>query len=290
MTKQKILITGASGLLGNRVAKAFSYNHDVFAIVRELPITKIDGITYIEMDLSSDQWNENALPTSLDTIFHLAQSDKFRDFPNSAIDVFNVNIRSTARLLDYARSISAKRFVYASSGGVYGSGRNAFVENSPITPTGKLGYYLGSKLCSEIIAESYSQIITVGILRFFFMYGQEQKRSMLIPRLVDRIKQGLPISIQGDEGIYINPIHVDDAVQSLKRMINLDYSCTMNIGGPDVLSIRQIATIIAKELGKEAVFENVPGEINNLIGDIELMKKNLGEPQIHFSQGVKDLL
>jgi nucleoside-diphosphate-sugar epimerase len=54
------------------------------------------------MDLSS-AWSEDKLPSSCDVIIHLAQSPHFRDFPNSALDVFKINIESPARLLDYAK-------------------------------------------------------------------------------------------------------------------------------------------------------------------------------------------
>lgn len=290
MTKNKILITGANGLLGKSATEFFSDRAEVFAIVRSVPEHKLPNVNYIAIDLGGNLWGERDLPEDIDVIFHLAQSQKFREFPDEAMDVFNVNIHSTAKLLDYARKADVKKFVYASSGGVYGAGKHAFVENSPITPSGKLGYYLGSKLCSEIIVETYSQIMTVGILRFFFMYGKEQKREMLIPRLVDRIKSGEPISIQGENGISINPIHVSDAVAVLNSMIDLDYSCTMNIGGPDILSIREIAEIIGKELGVEPRFEQMAGDVNNLIGDIGSMKKNLISPKISLKQGIKDLI
>lgn len=290
MTKNKILITGANGLLGKCATEFFADKAEVYAIVRSIPEHKLPNVNYIVVDLGSDLWNEKDLPANIDVVFHLAQSKKFRDFPDEAMDVFNVNINSTAKLLDYARKAHVKKFVYASSGGVYGVGKHAFVENSPILPSGKLGYYLGSKLCSEILVETYSQIMTVGILRFFFMYGKEQKREMLIPRLVDRIRSGEPISIQGENGISINPIHVSDAVAVLNSMIDIDYSCTMNIGGPNILSIREIAEIIGDELGTEPRFEQMAGDANNLIGDIGSMKKNLISPKISLKQGIKDLI
>ena len=79
----------------------------------------------VVVDLSSD-WKISELPTKIDVIYHLAQSDKFRDFPAGAPDVFQVNINSTAKLLDYAKKTGVKSFIYASSGGVYGNGKNLF--------------------------------------------------------------------------------------------------------------------------------------------------------------------
>ena len=77
----------------------------------------------------STQWNM-ILPNDIDIIIHLAQSSKFRDFPSEAGDIFNKHkIYSTA--LDFARKNNIQKFVYASSGGIYGTNSNrAFNESS----------------------------------------------------------------------------------------------------------------------------------------------------------------
>ena len=125
----------------------------------------------------STQWNTSILPNDIDVIIHLAQSSKFRDFPSEAEDIFNVNIKSTAQLLDFARKNNVQKFVYASSGGIYGTNSNrAFNESSPITATDQLGFYLGSKLCGEVLVRNYSTLFDVITLRFFFMYGPKQQK------------------------------------------------------------------------------------------------------------------
>jgi len=65
----------------------------------------------VVVDLSSD-WKIRELPTNIDVINHLAQSDKFRDFPAGAPDIFQVNINSTAMLLDYVQKSGVKIFIY----------------------------------------------------------------------------------------------------------------------------------------------------------------------------------
>src|SRR5690606_16134670 len=142
-----------NGLLGRRLLAALCGAHDVYAVVRTMPDNPVAGVEYCVIDLGA-AWESSSLPDRIDVIFHFAQSAHFRDFPAQAMDVFRVNIESTARLLDYAQKTKVRRFVYASSGGVYGAGSQAFHENSPITPHGQLGYYLGSKLCSEILTEN----------------------------------------------------------------------------------------------------------------------------------------
>ncbi len=282
----KVLITGANGLLGKRVINSLSSSYEVYAVVRSKPDDIIDGVTYLNIDLSSE-WENSQLPKDMDIVIHLAQSSKFRDFPNQALDIFNVNINSTARLLDYAHKAGVKNFIYASSGGVYGTGSKAFDENSPITPSSDLGYYLGSKLCGEVLVQNYATLMNVITLRFFFMYGPEQDKSMLIPRLVENVKNGNTITLQSETGIKVNPVHVADATRAIEKVIHLDKSFAFNIAGAEILSLSDIANIIGKSLGKEPIFEIQNIEPNHLIADIGEMKNILGAPQISFEEGIE---
>lgn len=252
------------------------------------PLTPVRGVIYHVADLST-VWDIECLPSQLDTIIHLAQSPKFRDFPNSALDVFKVNIESTARLLDFAKRIGAKQFVYASTGGVYGYGGEAFKENAPIVPLGQLGYYFGSKTCGEILVQSYASLFQVVVLRPFFMYGPRQNRRMLIPRLFDSVVTGRPITLQGKDGIRINPIHVEDAVQAVLAAIDRPESAVYNIAGLEIFSLRQIAEIFAVHLGLAPVFEAAGGEPQDLIADISLMRSKLHEPQRLLLESIADI-
>jgi UDP-glucose 4-epimerase len=287
MQASKILVTGGNGLLGHQVLQSLKAHYPVCGLVRAIPTNPINGVEYCTIDLSR-KWSTEDLPRSIDTLIHLVQSNKFREFPNEALDVFQVNIESTARLLDYAHRVGARRFIYASSGGVYGTSSNAFHENAAITSHGQLGYYLGSKLCSEVLVQSYAAQMNVTVLRFFFMYGPAQNRTMLIPRLVDNIKAGRSISLQGEHGMRINPIHAADAAKAVVQALKLSKSATFNIAGPDVLSLRQISEIIGKHLGIDPIFETVIGEPLDLIGEISSMKRQLFAPTISLSNGIHD--
>ncbi len=283
--KYKILITGANGLLGKRLVKQLSLSNEIYALVRHLPDNAIDKVNYLVINLS-DSWDIVELPEQLDVIIHLAQSSKFREFPDQAMDIFNVNINSTAKLLDYAHKSGVKSFIYASSGGVYGTGSEAFNENSPIISNGELGYYLGSKLCGEVLVQNYATLMNIITLRFFFMYGEEQEKSMLIPRLVDSVKNGKPISLQGQEGIKINPIYVQDAVNAIEKSLDVEKSFAYNIAGNEVLSLKQIMTVIGDVLGKNPVFKYQEVEPKDLIADNSEMKTHLVSPDISFREGI----
>ena len=289
MSQHNILITGANGLLGKHFLKLYNTEHNIHAIVRNKPKQSVENVTYHIVDFSND-WSINDLPSGIDTICHLAQSDSFRDFPDKALDVFDVNIASTAKLLDYGYRNKVKNFIYASSGGVYANTKEVFKENSPIAESNELGYYLGSKRCSEILASNYSSIMNVSILRFFFIYGAEQKRSMLLPRLVDNIKNGIPITLQGDEGLSINPIHATDAAKAVAKTVNNKSSSTFNIAGKNAYSLKEISHVIGCLIGKEPIFEYQDTEAQNIVANIGAMEEQLHIPEIDLKQGLLDLI
>lgn len=286
---EKILITGANGLLGREVAAQLcSSGLTVFAVTHSEHWESIPGTNYIKLDLA-EPWSERAFPKHVDAIIHLAQSKRFREFPDAAMDMFKVNIESTARLLDYARNANVKVFINASTGGVYGSSGYPIKENSPLAFSGQLGYYIGSKMCSEMMAHSYAEFFTVISLRLFFMYGRGQNRTMLLPRLLDNIKKCIPIKLQGSEGIRINPLHVTDAAEAVRAALYLRQSATFNLAGPDILSIRQISELMSKYVGRAPVFEMDNTLPKDLIGDNSAMKDQLIPPTRRLEVHIKDI-
>jgi nucleoside-diphosphate-sugar epimerase len=128
----------------------------------------------------------------------------------------------------------------------------------------------------------------VTILRFFFMYGRQQRDTMLIPRLITNIRNGAPISLQGSDGIRINPIHVSDAAFALQSVLKLAGSHVLNIAGTEVLSLKQIAEVIGRKFSLVPNFKHVEGTPTHLIGDIEAMKRLLHTPAVTFEAGLND--
>lgn len=285
---KKCLVTGTTGLIGAHLLEAFPTDWQVFAGSRSPNATYQPStiISPTRLDLSSN-WDPTNLPAKIDAVIHLAQSEHFREFPEKALDIFQVNTLSTLRLLDYARQAGARTFVLASSGGVYGHHEQEFVEDEPVSAKADLGFYLGTKLCSEILAENYTSFMNVIVLRFFFVYGAGQKRTMLIPRLVQSVFEERPITLQGQDGIRINPTHVSDAVTAILQTLNLPESHKINVGGPEVLSLRRIAEIIGVVVGKKPIFDvHLDSEPRHLVGDIRKMSHLLETPKVKFEQGV----
>ena len=287
-TPRRILITGASGLVGMHLVPQLAAHHELYAISRTG--AAVPGAHTIAMDLGRP-WTEDSLPQSVDAIIHLAQSNLFREFPENVSEVLTVNTMSTIRLLDFARRNKVKNFIIASSGGVYGNGANTFSEDSPILAKGDLGFYLGTRLCAEILAEPFSAFTTITTLRFFFVYGPGQRESMLIPRLIRSVQSETPIKLQGPNGLSINPVHVTDATAAIISALSQERSDKFNIAGCDILSLRGIVDCISSYVGKDPIFlEDPVGEASDLVADISRMSSFLHHPKTTFSDGVRDLV
>lgn len=289
MRMKNILVTGASGLIGHEVIGKIGGGATIYAVLRRPPGKASRNTKTIICDLANS-YDTAGFPEKIDTVIHLAQSEHFREFPEKAEHVFGVNTLSTLRLLDYARHAGAKCFIYASSGGVYGFGDAAFHEEQPVSFRRDMGFYIATKLCSEIIAENYQLYMNIIILRFFFVYGPRQKKTMLIPRLIDSVREKKPITLQGKDGIRINPTFVNDAASAVVRSMDLKGSHTINVGGPEVLTLRRIGEIIGEGLGIEPRFEVQDAEPRNLTGDIQEMSDLLAPPETTFREGVASIV
>lgn len=285
----RLVITGANGLLGRCVVAALAPFNEVVALVHMPPAHPVPGVYYKIIDLSGP-WDVEALPEQADGIVHLAQSANFRDVPVMALEVFQVNIASTARLLDYAWRKGVPRFVYASSGGIYRGGDPAFIESSPVSQPGTLGYYLGSKVSCEALVSSYAAFMKLMVLRFFFIYGAGQNRTMLIPRLIDNIREGRPVTIQGAQGLRLNPIHVSDACAAVVAALTSEAAGVYNIAGPEVLSLRALCAEIELLIGRTALIQSISGDPVDVVGDISRMSKYLHIPVVHPREGLRDVL
>lgn len=290
MANKQLLITGATGLVGEHFIRRFSREYDIYALAHTLPVDCDRNVQYYECDFSKGSLPDN-LPKKIDGIIHLAQSNKFREFPSNAIDIFNVNVRSTALLLDYAKKAESSHFIYASTGGIYGASTEPLSEDFEIKlPKGDLNYYFNTKLASENLVKAYSDFMSVHILRPFFIYGRNQKNNMLIPRLLDNIRKNKPIILQGENGIALNPIHANDVSNVIEKCLSIDESFTINVAGSDILTIRDISELIGLYLGKKPVFKYTDGDAMNIIARIGFMKTIYTQSLIEFQKGVLDIL
>ena len=284
----KVLVTGANGLLGSQVLRDLVQSgHEVIGACRSLPPERIPGVEYLLIDLSAE-WKRGVLPKRLDSIAHLAQSSQYKSIPQGASDVIQVNSVATARLLQACEPAGAQSFVYASSGSVYGPTDTLISEDSPTKLSTAMDIYAASKIAGEAICKAYSTNLAVTVLRPFFVYGPSQSKSMLIPKIGNMVHTGGPIELQGPSGLEFNPIHVKDASLATLKAIGLESSNVINLSGPSLITIRGLAGLFAKQMGKTPNFVHREGINPRLVASTLQQAQLLSAPKVRIEEGISD--
>jgi UDP-glucose 4-epimerase len=258
----------------------------VIALARREPETVPANVRFVRGDLAAAELPQE-LPDRIDGVVHLAQSMRYRDFPDGAEDVFLVNVQSTFRLLDYARRAEASSFVLASTGGLYGVSQEPIPESAPLNPTSP---YLRSKRIAELLLADYTESFSTVAVRPFFVYGPGSGQ-MLVSRLARQILDGEEIRVDGDPGLRVNPIYVDDAAAAFEAALGVTGSEAINIAGDEVVSISDLAQRLGEALGRKAVVRHEgSGPGGDLIADTARMRSTLGvEPATDLSSGLAEV-
>ena len=292
MKKKNILITGANGLLGRYLVEILSQKHIVFAIVRnkkKLQFKLNKNISVLEMDLN--KINTKVLPSKIDTIYYLAQSNQYKKFPKGIDDMIFINVYVPNILAKWATKNKVKKFIYASSGGVYGGSTYPLKESSQVQADTNLGFYLNTKISGEMLLKNYlNKFMSIIIIRPFFIYGLGQKKDRLFPQLISNIKNNKEINIDGKDGIKLNPIYATDAAKALANILNVKNIFTINIAGDQTLTLRELLFMIGDELGKKPIIKNNKYTKNGLVADTKLMREKLFIPKVDLKTGINKML
>lgn len=289
----RLLITGASGFLGrNLVARLLAAGHDVWALARSQAAVDLvpKGVQVVRGDMANLPLAE--LPTDVDAVVSLAQSEHFRNFPARAVEVFDVNVRGQVLLLDWAQRHGVKRYIMASSGGIYGPNAQPYVaEDQLLAVDSPLGFYLGTKLSAEVLFQNYRKLFDAGaILRPFFIYGPGQSADMLVSRLIASVREGRPIQLQGPHGLKMNPVFVADAAAAFEAALGLQGFHVLNVAGPEVVSLRALCERIGSQLGVPPRFEQVQGGPSDYVASTTAAERALGRPLVGVDEGLRRTL
>ena len=265
--------------------------HDVWCLGRGSPGIEDGTLRWISHDLTRPTLPDD-LPDTVDTVVYLAQFPDYRDFPGRAADIYQINTGSVFLLLEWARKAAVRRFIYASTGGLYGHGEEPFREDAPLPePGGPLGFYFATKRAGELLCSQYANLLTTMSLRFFFVYGSGQAPQMLFPRLIDSIGNDREISLEGDAGPRMNPIHARDAARAIETCLDLNRSGPINIAGEEVVTLKGLCTRIGALADKPPRFARRPNSgTGDLVADISLMSTLLGPPQVGLTEGLAEMV
>lgn len=199
----KILVTGATGKVGSRLVKRLVRRGDqVRALVRDPSKLDAAGVEAVRGDLL-DPPSLAAAVRGVDAVVHCAAF--FRGATEEQTHA--TNDQGTRHLAEAARASGVKRFVFTSTGTVYGgtSGRYAR-EDEPCQPTHA---YPASKLAAEHYLLALGDL-DVRVLRLPFVYGDGDPH---IKEIVAHMKSFPP-------DLTMSIAHHADVGQAVERILD----------------------------------------------------------------------
>ncbi|MEE4286080.1 MAG: SDR family NAD(P)-dependent oxidoreductase, partial [Mariniphaga sp.] len=155
--KEKVLVTGANGLLGSNVADRLSkQGYDVVAVVRKNSnVLALNGIKckIVECDITKRLEVEKAIAGS-DYVVHCAANTK--QSPSNLDAYKKINIDSTSVLIQLSKLNNIKRFIYVSTANCFTNGtvQNPGDESKGFMPwLKKSGYAYSKYLAQQMVLE-----------------------------------------------------------------------------------------------------------------------------------------
>ena len=306
MQNQRVLVTGGAGFIGSELVRQLAGRGFGVRVVDNLVNGRrenLDGVLDESVELVVADVRDAKAMTSLvrdvDVVFHLACLG-VRHSIHSPVENQEVNASATLGLLNTARSVGVKRFVYVSSSEVYGTARTA-----PITeehPTLPMTVYGASKLAGEAYTRAFWETYhypTV-VLRPFNAYGprchHEGDSGEVIPKFLLRCLAGKPMVIFGDGTQTRDFTFVGDTAGGILAagLSEASVGQTINLGSGKEIQVRELANTIAQVLDRPHAevthVEPRPGDVLRLLADSSKAKKLLRfEPTVTLRDGLARL-
>ena len=189
----KILVTGASGFIGQSLIKELKIrNINFVGVVRQLSYPSLDELIEVRDFAIPSIWQKPLI--NCDVIIHLAaRAHVMYENSNDSLDDFiQTNVEATLNLAREAVSAGVKRFIYVSSIGVHGDETNQerLNELSPFNPCSSYG--LSKKLAEQGLYELCSKAnLELVIVRPPLVYGPNNPGNML--KLINLLNTSIPL-------------------------------------------------------------------------------------------------
>lgn len=268
----KILVTGATGLIGGCLVETLMMNpkrdYQVYASGRneERARQRFIGFAgdptfhFIKYDVLKPLESD----VDYDYIIHAASNANPKFYVTQPVEVIKANIDGVAHLIDYGLSHGMKRFLYVSSGEVYGEGDGrVFTEDYSgfVDCTKPRSCYPSSKRAAETLCVSYAEEYGADtvIARPCHVYGPHFTKhdNRVFAQFIRNVLRGENIVMKSMGEQFRSWCYVVDCVSALLFILLKGQSGeAYNIA--DVksnISIRELAETIAVISGKEVVID-----------------------------------
>jgi UDP-glucose 4-epimerase len=253
----KCIVTGGSGFIGsNLVDRLIDDGHQVAVIDNESSESndtfyQNDRATYYKRDIA-DYESVRPLFNEVHWVFHMAAESRIGPCIENPLLAVRTNVQGTSVMLQCAREVDVKRFVFSSTSSIYGLNQ---APNSETDQSDCLNPYSATKLCAEEMCKVYHKLygLRVVILRYFNVFGdREPTRGQFAPvtsRFMKQKADGLPLTIVGNGNQRRDFIHVSDVVEMNIKVATAETSSAfgqvVNVGTGTNYSVLQLARMIS---------------------------------------------
>jgi UDP-glucuronate 4-epimerase len=318
----KVLITGDIGFIGFHLSKALlDAGHNVIGIdnhndyykvtLKEARLSVLKEYSHYQHHQIDINDVNNLEDVDFDIIYHLAAQAGVRYSINHPEVYVESNLTGFMKMLEFARKIKPKHFIFASSSSVYGlNQKNPFSIEDEINHPASL--YAATKRSNELLAHSYShlyQIPSTG-LRFFTVYGPFGRPDMASFIFTKNISEGKPIEVFNKGDMIRDFTYVGDIVDGLiKLMEKAPQSKTAanpkvnessapfkvyNLGNNKPVKLMDYIGEIERLIGKKALIDEKPmqmGDVYKTYADIEISTIDFGfKPKTSYQEGLKKFI
>ncbi|MBY6266475.1 SDR family oxidoreductase (plasmid) [Azospirillum sp. 412522] len=249
----KVLVTGACGYKGSvLVPKLLRRGYSVVAFDIQWFGNFLEPHPQLEVVQGDVRDTDGIDLTGIDAIIHLSS---IANDPCGDLDpklTWEISCLATMQLADRAKRQGIKRFIYASSGSVYGVKEEEHVtEDLPLLP---ISEYNKTKMCAERILLSYSDDMTVQIVRPATVcgYSPRMRLDVSVNMLTMQALRNGRITVFGGQQTRPN-IHIDDITDLYLFLLDAPQHTGIFNAGFENLAIMEIAEMVTRHVPAEVV-------------------------------------
>ena len=304
--KATVLVTGGAGFIGSHLVDRLVSGGYGVRVLDNLSTGKFDNIAghlgsgmvdFVKGDVRDDELVAKSVQ-GVDVVFHLAA---VTGVPFSVLNpelTADVNVWGTLNLLVSSVREKVARFVFVSSGAVYGEPQRLPVKESDAT--GPISPFADSKVAAEgfCLGLHARRFLKSVVFRLFNVYGPRESANGccgVITKFFDHSRKGLPLTIYGDGLQTRDFVHVYDVVDAMAMVLDdrgVDGQ-VLNIGSGQPTTLKELAAMILKFRGRVSDLVHAawrPGDIRQSFADISKARRLLGyEPKVTLTEGLRGL-